>query len=112
MAKTVTFYRVVAINGNTDAATAATDINTRAECCGWSDDERTMSDEVASCAESIRADLVIESYTFEVWQAWLDGDKDNAEMLFVPLAGVLDVAELAASALGCDVCAELKMERV
>lgn len=112
MAKTVTFYRVVAINGNTDAATAATYINTRAQCCGWHDEERTVRDEVASCAESIRADLIIESDTFDVWQAWLDGDKINAECFFVPQSGVHDVAELAAAALGCDVCAELNMERV
>ena len=45
-------------------------------------------------------------------QAWLDGDKDNAEMFFVPESGDHDVAEMAASALGCDVCAELNMERV
>ena len=85
MAKTVTFYRVVAINGNTDAASAATDINTRAQGCGWHDEESTMRDEIASCAESIRADLVLESETVEVWQAWLDGDKDNAECFFVPV---------------------------
>ena len=112
MAKTVTFYRVVAINDNTDAATAATYINTRAQGCGWHDEESTMRDEIASCAESIRADLVLESETLEVWQAWLDGDKDNAEMFFVPESGDHDVAEMAASALGCDVCAELNMERV
>lgn len=54
----------------------------------------------------------LESETLEVWQAWLDGDKDNAEMFFVPESGDHDVAEMAASALGCDVCAELNMERV
>ena len=112
MTKTVTFYRVVAINGNTDAASAATDINTRAQGCGWNDEERTMRDEIASCAESIRSDLVLESETFEVWQAWTDGNKDNAECFFTPVAGTHDVAELAASALGCDVCPELNMERV
>lgn len=112
MAKTVTFYRVVAINGNTDAAIAATGINTRSKCCGWHDEESTMREEIASCAESIRADLVLESETVEVWQAWLDGDKDNAECFFTPVAGTHDVAELAASALGCDVCPELNMERV
>lgn len=112
MAKTVTFYRVVAINGNTDAASAATNINTRAHGCGWHDEERTMREEIALCADSIRADLELESETFEVWQAWIDGDKDNAEMFFVPKAGSHDVATLAANALGCDVCSELNMERV
>lgn len=112
MAKTVTFYRVVAINGNTDAASAATDINTRAQGCGWHDEESTMREEIASCAESIRSYLVQETETFEVWQAWIDGNKDNAECFFVPVAGTHDVAELAASALGCDVGVDLNMERV
>ena len=42
------------------------------------------------------AEQVLESETLEVWQAWLDGDKDNAEFFFVPVAGTHDVGELAA----------------
>ena len=112
MAKTVTFFSVAAINGNADAAAAAHNINTRAQGCGWNDEESTMRDEIASCADSIRADLVLESETVEVWQAWLDGEKQNAEMFFVPQSGGHDIAELAAAAVGRDVCAELNMERV
>lgn len=112
MAKIVTFYSVASTAGNSDAAAAAHDINTRAEGCGWNDDERTMREEIASCAESIRANLVLQSEVFEVWQAWLDGDKLNAECFYVQQAGMHDVAELAAKAVGCDVCPELNAECV
>lgn len=48
----------------------------------------------------------------EVWQAWLDGQKDDAERFFVPLGGTADVAELGANALGVDVSEALNVARV
>lgn len=48
----------------------------------------------------------------EVWQAWLDGQKDDAERFFVPLGGTADVAELGAQALGVDVSESLNVARI
>jgi hypothetical protein len=48
----------------------------------------------------------------ETWEAWLDGDRDEAVQFEVPLTGWYDVAEAGASALGIDVCEKLNVARV
>lgn len=48
----------------------------------------------------------------EVWEAWEDGKRDEAERFLVPLGGTFDVAEAGAAALGVDVSESLNVARV
>jgi hypothetical protein len=68
--------------------------------------------QIASCAECLRDGLKIESAEFEVWEAWINGHRDEAERFLVPLTGTADVAEMGAAALGVDVSEELNVARV
>lgn len=48
----------------------------------------------------------------EVWQAWIDGAREEAVEFLVPLAGTTDVAERGANALGVEVSEELNVDRI
>lgn len=48
----------------------------------------------------------------EVWEAWLDGRRDEAERFLVPEGGTFDVAEAGARALGVEISEELNVARV
>lgn len=48
----------------------------------------------------------------EVWEAWEDGKRDEAERFLVPLGGTFDVAQAGADALGVEVSEALNVARV
>ena len=48
----------------------------------------------------------------EVWEAWEDGRRDEAERFLVPEGGTFDVAQAGARALGVDVSESLNVARV
>ena len=49
---------------------------------------------------------------FQIWEAWLDGQRDNAVTFTVSTGGSVDVAEAGAEALGVDVCSELNVRSI
>ena len=49
---------------------------------------------------------------FQIWEAWLDGQRDNAVTFIVPTSGSIDVAEAGAEALGVDVCPALNVRSI
>lgn len=48
----------------------------------------------------------------EVWEAWEDGKRDEAQQFLVPEGGFFDVAEAGARALGVEVSESLNVARV
>ncbi len=48
----------------------------------------------------------------EVWEAWVDGEKENAVQFLVPEGSFFDVAQKGADELGVDLSESVNVQRV
>lgn len=110
--KTITEYTIVPTSRSADLRAAADECNRKLMDAGDNNSLGCAQAQIAECAACLRDGLRIDAQEFEIWQAWLDGKKDEAEMFRVPVGGVHDVAALGADALGVDVSEALNVARV
>ena len=107
-----TQYTIVAIDGTEDARAAAAACNKALGDAGDSFSLEAAEAQFAECSPSLRDALAIEGTEIEIWEAWIDGDRDNAERFSVPAGGMVDIAEAGAAALGVEVSESLNVVRV
>ena len=106
-----TEYTVVATDRSVDARAAADACNLELMTQCETTSLEAAEAQISSCAECLRDALKITSEDFEVWEAWLDGQRDDAVEFLVPMEGTADVAEMGASALGVGVSEALNVSR-
>ena len=109
--KTITRYTIRHTQRTEDLMAAAAACNKSLNDAGETFSREAAEDQISSCRESLRSGLWIEEEEFEVWKAWIDGAKSDAETFLVPVGGVHDVAAMGASALGVDVSEALNVAR-
>lgn len=107
----ITKYTIRFAQRTEDLMAAAAACNKALNDVGETFSREAAEDQIFSCRESLRSGLWIEAKEFEVWEAWLDGARSEAETFLVPVGGVHDVAAMGASALGVDVSQELNVAR-
>lgn len=107
-----TGYAIVPTDRSVDARAAADACNKALMDQGDTHSREAAEAQIASCAESLRGSLEILDEDFEMWEAWEDGKRDEAEWFMVPVGGTADVAKLGASALGVDVSESLNVKRI
>jgi len=101
-------YYVSPSTESPDVLAAAAAINRRLGDAGDTGNLAAVEREIAECAESLRGDLAIEE--LEVWEAWIDGSRDDAVRFSVSPGE--DVVQAGASALNVAVSEELNVARV
>jgi hypothetical protein len=74
-----TEYTIVPTDRSVDARAAADACNRELMEQGETGNLEAAEAQIASCAECLRDGLKIESAEFEVWEAWIDGQRDEAE---------------------------------
>lgn len=50
--------------------------------------------------------------TYEAWEAWEDGKRDESVIFLVPIGGTYDIASAGAEALGVDVSEYLNVSKI
>ena len=63
----------------------------------------------AGVAEAVRLEPAPRT---EMWEAWIDGDREGAVRFDVPVGGTCDIADAGAAALGVDVSEALNVARI
>lgn len=107
-----TQYTIVPAVKTVDTIAAADACNRDLMAAGDTDSRDAAEAKIAECHPGLRDLLRIEAEEFEVWEAWEDGKRDEAERFLVPVGGTFDVAEAGAQALGVDVSDILNVARV
>lgn len=107
-----TEYTIVATDSGVDSRSAADACNRELMAAGDTASRDAAEAKILECRPSLRDALRIEAEEFEVWEAWKDEKRDDAERFLVPVGGTFDVAEAGAQALGVEVSEILNVARV